>query len=49
MGGALTPVASLTWSQLDQDGYTEASRRRMGLTIASQENNSLRPASAPRR
>ena len=41
MGGALTPVASLTWSQLDQDGYTERSNAGMGLTIASQENTSL--------
>jgi outer membrane autotransporter protein len=41
MGGALTPVASLTWSQLDQDGYSEASNGGMGLTIASQENTSL--------
>ena len=41
MGGALTPVASLTWSQLDQDGYTETSNAGMGLTIASQENTSL--------
>ncbi len=41
MGGALTPVASLTWSQLDQSGYTEASGGGMGLTIASQENTSL--------
>jgi outer membrane autotransporter protein len=41
MGGALTPVASLTWSQLDQDGYTEASNGGMGLTVASQENTSL--------
>ena len=41
MGGALTPVASLTWSQLDQDGYTEASTAGMGLTMASQEDTSL--------
>ena len=41
LGGALTPVASLTWSQLDQDSYTEASQVGMGLTIASQENTSL--------
>jgi outer membrane autotransporter protein len=41
MGGALTPIASLTWSQLDQSGYTEASGGGMGLTIASQENTSL--------
>ena len=41
MGGALTPVASLTWSQLDQDGYAETSIGAMGLTIASQENTSL--------
>jgi outer membrane autotransporter protein len=41
MGGTLTPVASVTWSQLDQDGYTEASGNGAGLTIASQENTSL--------
>lgn len=41
MGGTFTPVASLTWSRLDQDGYSEASSGGMGLTIASQENDSL--------
>lgn len=40
-GATLTPVASLSWSQLDQDGYSETSGGGMALTIASQENTSL--------
>ena len=41
MNGALTPVASLTWSQLDQSGYTETSTMGTALTIDSQNNTSL--------
>lgn len=40
-GATLTPVASLNWSQLDQDGYSETSGAGMALTIASQETTSL--------
>lgn len=40
-GATLTPVASLNWSQLDQDGYSETSGGGMALTIASQETTSL--------
>lgn len=40
-GGVITPVASLTWSHLQQDGYTESSGQGVGLTIDSQENTSL--------
>ncbi len=38
-GGAFTPVASLTWNRLEQDGYQESSA--VGLNVASQENDSL--------
>ncbi len=38
-GGAFTPVASLTWNRLEQDGYQESSV--VGLNVASQENDSL--------
>ena len=41
MMGTLTPVASLNYSRLDQDAYTEASGAGMGLAIASQETDSL--------
>jgi len=40
-GGTLTPVASLSWSQLDQDGYQETSGAGTGLTIGSQQTTSL--------
>lgn len=40
-GATLTPVASLSWSRLDQSAYTEASANGAGLSIASQENTSL--------
>ncbi len=40
-GATLTPVASLSWSQLDQDGYTEASGNGVGLSISSQTTTSL--------
>lgn len=40
-GSVLTPVASLTYSYLDQDGYTEASGSGMALAIDSQSNDSL--------
>lgn len=38
-GATLTPVASLNWNRLEQDGYQESSV--VGLNIASQENDSL--------
>ena len=41
MVGTLTPVASLNYSRLDQDAYTETSGAGMGLAIASQETDSL--------
>ncbi len=40
-GATVTPIASLTWSQLDQDAYQEASQNGAGLAIGSQENTSL--------
>ncbi len=36
-----TPVASLTYNRLDQDGYTETSSGGMALAIADQQTNSL--------
>jgi uncharacterized protein with beta-barrel porin domain len=39
LGSALTPVASLNWTRLEQDGYTESGI--MGLTVAAQETDSL--------
>jgi outer membrane autotransporter protein len=38
-GGVFTPVASVTWNRLEQDGYQESSV--VGLNVASQENDSL--------
>ena len=38
-GAAFTPVASVTWNRLEQDGYQESSV--VGLKVASQENDSL--------
>lgn len=40
-GVVLTPVASLTYSHLDQDGYTETSSGGMALSIGDQDNDSL--------
>ena len=40
-GSVLTPVASLTYSHLKQDGYTETSGAGMALDIGSQSNDSL--------
>ncbi len=40
-GSVLTPVASLTYSHLDQDGYTETSSSGMALAINDQSNDSL--------
>jgi outer membrane autotransporter protein len=38
-GASFTPVASVTWNRLEQDGYQESSV--VGLNVASQENDSL--------
>ncbi len=40
-GSMLTPVASLTYSHLEQDGYTETSGAGMALAVGSQSNDSL--------
>jgi len=40
-GAILTPVASLTYSNLDQDSYTERSEGGMALAIGDQQNDSL--------
>lgn len=40
-GTILTPVASLTYSRLHQDGYTETSDSAMALGVGSQNNDSL--------
>ncbi|CAA2139230.1 autotransporter outer membrane beta-barrel domain-containing protein [Hyphomicrobium sp. ghe19] len=37
----LTPVASLTYSRLHQNGYTESSDGGMALNVGSQDNDSL--------
>lgn len=40
-GAVITPIASLTYSNLDQDGYTERSGAGMALTVGGQTNESL--------
>lgn len=40
-GTVLTPVASLTYSRLHQDGYTETSGSAMALDVGAQTNDSL--------
>jgi outer membrane autotransporter protein len=40
-GAVVTPLASLTYNNLDQDGYTERSANGMALDVASQQNDSL--------
>lgn len=40
-GNILTPVASLTYSKLRQDGYKETSDAGMGLSVGDQNNDSL--------
>ncbi|WP_290989806.1 autotransporter outer membrane beta-barrel domain-containing protein [Hyphomicrobium sp.] len=40
-GAIVTPIASLTYSNLHQDGYTEDSDAGMALSINSQSNDSL--------
>lgn len=40
-GSVLTPVASLTYSNLRQDGYTETSGAGMALAVDDQDNDSL--------
>ncbi len=39
-GGTLTPVASIAYSHLEQDGYTETSSGGMALHVGDQETNS---------
>lgn len=40
-GAVIAPIASLTYSNLDQDGYTERSGAGMALTVGGQTNESL--------
>lgn len=40
-GAIVTPIASLTYSNLHQDGYTEESDAGMALSIKSQSNDSV--------
>jgi len=40
-GSIITPVASLTYSNLEQDAYTETSDGGMALSVESQSNDSL--------
>ncbi|MFA7306344.1 MAG: autotransporter domain-containing protein [Hyphomicrobium sp.] len=40
-GTIITPVASLTYSRLHQDGYSEASDGGMALAVGSQNNDSF--------